>query len=93
MGGRREGSLMREKGQTGRGSRIAVAIVIGVLLGCVFAVFYPHGLFISDPPIRNRRIGHSDLQVPIFYFPSLTLLLSSDFNLKDFDFSFRRLRC
>lgn len=54
---------MREKGQSLRGSRIAIAIVIGVLLGCVFAVFYPHGLFISDPPIRNRRIGHSDLKI------------------------------
>ncbi|GMN35475.1 hypothetical protein TIFTF001_005326 [Ficus carica] len=63
MGGRREGPLMREKGQSLRGSRIAIAIVIGVLLGCVFAVFYPHGLFISDPPIRNRRIGHSDLKI------------------------------
>ncbi|PON40460.1 Nucleotide-diphospho-sugar transferase [Parasponia andersonii] len=65
MGGRRDGPLMREKGQTGRGTRIAVAIVIGVLLGSVFAVFYPHGLFVSDPPIRNRRIGHSDLQVSL----------------------------
>ena len=66
MGGRRDGSLMREKGQTSRGSRIAVAIVIGVLLGGLFALFFPHGLFVSDPPIRNRRVGNTDLKVPIF---------------------------
>ncbi|XP_062099024.1 arabinosyltransferase RRA3-like [Humulus lupulus] len=65
LGGRRDGPLMREKGQTGRGSRIAIAIVIGVLLGCAFSVFYPHGFFISDSTIQNRRIGHSDLQISL----------------------------
>ncbi|KAF4356462.1 hypothetical protein G4B88_015296 [Cannabis sativa] len=62
LGGRRDGPLMREKGHTGRGSRIAIAIVIGVLLGCLFAVFYPHGLFVSDSTIQNR---HSDLQLSL----------------------------
>lgn len=66
MAGRRDGALMRDKGQSSRGSRIAVAIVIGVLLGCVFAFLFPHGLFTSDPFIRNRRIGNSDLKVCIF---------------------------
>ncbi|KAF4395225.1 hypothetical protein CsatB_007119 [Cannabis sativa] len=62
LGGRRDGPLMREKGHTGRGSRIAIAIVIGVLLGCLFAVFYPHGLFVSDSTIQTR---HSDLQLSL----------------------------
>ncbi|XP_062159311.1 arabinosyltransferase RRA3-like [Alnus glutinosa] len=63
MAGRRDGSLMRDKGQSPRGSRIVVAIVIGVLLGCVFAVLYPHGLFSSHPPIQSRQIGKSDVQI------------------------------
>ncbi|KAF4368068.1 hypothetical protein F8388_002679 [Cannabis sativa] len=63
LGGRRDGPLMREKGHTGSGSRIAIAIVIGILLGCVFAVLYPYGLFVSDSINQNRRIDrHSDLQ-------------------------------
>ncbi|PRQ27002.1 putative nucleotide-diphospho-sugar transferase [Rosa chinensis] len=47
-----------------RGSRILVAIVVGVLIGCVFAFLYPHGFFSNsdDPLIQNRRIGKSDLQ-------------------------------
>ncbi|XP_038715576.1 arabinosyltransferase RRA3-like [Tripterygium wilfordii] len=64
MAGRKDGSLMREKGQSLRGSRIAVAIAIGVLLGCVFAIFYPHGFFSIDPVSQNRRITKSHFQVP-----------------------------
>lgn len=63
MAGRRDGSLMRDKGPSPRGSRIAAAIVIGFLFGCVFAVLYPHGLFSSDLTIQNRRIGKSDVQI------------------------------
>jgi len=63
MAGRRDGLLTRDKGQSSRGSRIAVAIVIGVLFGCVFAVFYPHGLFSSDSLIQSRRIDKSDVQI------------------------------
>ncbi|XP_059454709.1 arabinosyltransferase RRA3-like [Corylus avellana] len=63
MAGRRDGLLTRDKGQSSRGSRIAVAIVIGVLFGCVFAVFYPHGLFSSDSLTQSRRIGKSDVQI------------------------------
>ncbi|KAE8100538.1 hypothetical protein FH972_018428 [Carpinus fangiana] len=63
MAGRRDGLLTRDKGQSPRGSRIAVAIVIGVLFGCVFAVFYPHGLFSSDSLIQSRRIDKSDVQI------------------------------
>ncbi|KAM7280150.1 hypothetical protein ACFE04_007284 [Oxalis oulophora] len=52
----------RDKGQPSRGSRIAIAIAIGVLLGCVFAFLYPHGFFNSDPPnttSQARRLAKS----------------------------------
>ncbi|KAM1725419.1 hypothetical protein FF2_016040 [Malus domestica] len=63
MAGRREGSLMRDKTQSFRGSRIVTAIVMGILLGCVFAFLFPHGFLSSYPPIQNRRFGKSDLQI------------------------------
>ena len=66
MAGRRDGLLTRNSnGNSLRGSRIAVAITIGVLLGCVFAFLYPHGLFRSDPQIINPRLVKSNLQVRI----------------------------
>ncbi|KAK6939437.1 Nucleotide-diphospho-sugar transferase [Dillenia turbinata] len=48
MANRRDGSLMRNNGQSLRGLRIAAAISIGVLLGCVFAFLYPHGFFAAN---------------------------------------------
>ncbi|EEF52540.1 arabinosyltransferase RRA3 [Ricinus communis] len=53
----------KEKGQTPRGSRIGIAILIGVILGCVFAVFYPHGFFSSDPAAPSRRFSTSSFQI------------------------------
>ncbi|CAL5377231.1 unnamed protein product [Camellia sinensis] len=61
---RREGPLMRNGGYSLRGSRLVVAIAIGVAIGCVFAFLYPHGLFDSTP-IRTSRIAKSDLQVDL----------------------------
>ncbi|KAI8025789.1 Arabinosyltransferase RRA3 [Camellia lanceoleosa] len=61
---RREGPLMRNGGYSLRGSRLAVAIAIGVAIGCIFAFLYPHGLFDSTP-IRTNRIAKSDLQVDL----------------------------
>ncbi|KAI8025657.1 Arabinosyltransferase RRA3 [Camellia lanceoleosa] len=61
---RREGPLMRNGGYSLRGSRLAVAIAIGVAIGCVCAFLYPHGLFDSIP-IRTNRIAKSDLQVDL----------------------------
>lgn len=55
---------MRNGGYSLRGSRLAVAIAIGVAIGCVFAFLYPHGLFDSTP-IRTSRIAKSDLQVDL----------------------------
>lgn len=47
MIGRRDGSLMRNNSGSMRGSKIGIAIGIGVFLGCVFALFFPHGFFSS----------------------------------------------
>ncbi|KAI3439639.1 Glycosyltransferase [Psidium guajava] len=60
MAVRRDGSLMRDKGQPSRGSRIAAAIAVGVLLGCVLAFLYPRGLFGVAP--RARIASITDLQ-------------------------------
>ncbi|KAF5796960.1 putative nucleotide-diphospho-sugar transferase [Helianthus annuus] len=50
-----------------RGSRIVVAIVIGVLIGCILALLYPHGLFSGDSDsgseFQNRRLTKSNLQI------------------------------
>ncbi|CAN6450613.1 unnamed protein product [Victoria cruziana] len=54
MSGRRDVPLMRGNGQSIRGSRIAIAIGIGILLGSVFAFFYPDGLFIRFPRSEER---------------------------------------
>ncbi|CAN0922059.1 Arabinosyltransferase RRA3 [Linum grandiflorum] len=51
----------RDKPPTFRRSPLLVAIVVGILLGCVFAVLYPHGFFTYDPPLHP--IANSDLQV------------------------------
>lgn len=54
----------REKyGQSIRGSRIAGAITIGVLLGCVFAFLYPNGFFSLDPRSQTRPLSKSNIQV------------------------------
>ncbi|KAL6504401.1 Arabinosyltransferase rra3 [Orobanche gracilis] len=46
-----------------RGSRIAAAIGIGVVLGCVFALLFPHGFFSSNQPTQIRHVSNSDIQV------------------------------
>lgn len=54
MAGRREGLLMRGNGPPSRGSRIAMAVAIGIILGCVFAFLFPDGLFRSSSPSPSR---------------------------------------
>ncbi|KAF7829693.1 arabinosyltransferase RRA3-like [Senna tora] len=63
MAGRRDALLTRDKGQSVLGSRILVAVVIGILLGCIFAFLSPHGFFTSNRPFHNPRIGVADLQI------------------------------
>ncbi|XP_077219818.1 arabinosyltransferase RRA3-like [Tasmannia lanceolata] len=50
MTGRREGPLMRNNGPSIRGSRIAIAVAIGIFLGCLFAFLFPNGFLSSDLP-------------------------------------------
>ncbi|KAL6961288.1 hypothetical protein U1Q18_039055, partial [Sarracenia purpurea var. burkii] len=45
------------------GSRIAVAMAIGVALGCAFAFLYPPGLFVSIPAIHTHRTAKSTVEV------------------------------
>lgn len=58
MAGRKDKSS-----QSFRGSRIAVAIAIGVLLGCVSAFLFPHGFFTPVPQTKDRASQKSTLQV------------------------------
>ncbi|XP_072973195.1 arabinosyltransferase RRA2-like isoform X1 [Typha angustifolia] len=59
MAGRREGPLMRANGLPSRGSRIAMAVAVGVLLGCICAFLYPDGLFQSA---RWHKVHSSDCE-------------------------------
>ncbi|XP_057788326.1 arabinosyltransferase RRA3-like isoform X2 [Salvia miltiorrhiza] len=65
IGGRREAALMKKDGgQSLRKSRIAAAIFVGILLGCVFAFFYPNGFFVSSSsPLSRRLVAASDPEV------------------------------
>lgn len=56
--------------QSGGGSRIAAAIVIGVLVGCVFAFFYPYGFFSPDPPAQTRPLFKYDVLVESWSYES-----------------------
>ncbi|KAG5238940.1 arabinosyltransferase RRA [Salix suchowensis] len=57
MIGRRDGALMRNSSSTQSllKSRIAIAIAIGIFLGCIFAFFFPHGAFSSNSPHFNHH--------------------------------------
>ncbi|KAJ8767169.1 hypothetical protein K2173_013566 [Erythroxylum novogranatense] len=64
MIGRRDVPLMRPgNANSVRNSRIAAAIAIGILLGCVFALLFPHGFFASNPQFNGRHLSKSDSQV------------------------------
>lgn len=52
----REGPLMRNNPHSLRKSRIVTAVVIGVLIGCILAFFFPNGFFVSQSIASNRRI-------------------------------------
>ncbi|XP_020210516.1 arabinosyltransferase RRA3 [Cajanus cajan] len=61
MAGRRDALLTREKGQSAVGSRIVGAVVLGVLIGCVFAFFSPNGFFTSAPTPPHIRNPNSKM--------------------------------
>lgn len=57
----------RQNAQSLCKSRVGIAIAIGVLLGCIFALCFPNGFIsISNPaPILNRRFAKSIAQVAL----------------------------
>lgn len=68
MAGRRDGLLTRTHGSPSRGSRIAAAVAVGIVLGCVCAFLYPDGLFRSFSRGQDSATGS--------FQASLVLLLS-----------------
>lgn len=58
MAGRKDKSS-----QSFRGSRIALAVAVGVLLGCAFAFLFPNGFFTPVPQTKDRASQKSALQV------------------------------
>ncbi|GAV90583.1 Nucleotid_trans domain-containing protein, partial [Cephalotus follicularis] len=56
----------RDKGHAIRGSRIGIAILIVVVLGCILAFFFPHGFFGPDSPLLEStlQIGSSSCESP-----------------------------
>ncbi|KAI3881376.1 hypothetical protein MKW92_016171 [Papaver armeniacum] len=58
---------MRSNVYSIRGYRIPIAIAIGILLGCVFALCFPHGFFASNypSPIQDRQITKINLQLDL----------------------------
>lgn len=65
MSSRRDGPLMRNTAQSLHKSRVAIAaaIGVGVLLGCVFAFLFPHGLFIPARVYTSRLSNSNNAQV------------------------------
>lgn len=51
----REGPLMRINPHSLRKSKIVTAVIIGVLIGCVLAFFFPNGFFVSSSIVSNPR--------------------------------------
>ncbi|CAH8381154.1 unnamed protein product [Eruca vesicaria subsp. sativa] len=57
----------RDRTQQVRGSRIAIAILIGIIIGCVCAVLFPNGFFNSNSSLTvNERVqvGSSSCESP-----------------------------
>lgn len=76
MSGRREGSLFRTTGSAFRGSRLAVAVGIGILVGFIWAYLYPHGFLRSSTP-NYDAISHASSQVSSCESPERVKLLKS----------------
>ncbi|KAG2303306.1 hypothetical protein Bca52824_031957 [Brassica carinata] len=67
----------RDRTQQLRGSRIAIAILIGIIIGCVCAVLFPNGFFNSSSSLTaNERVqvGSSSCESP-----ARIKMLKSDF--------------
>ncbi|EOA38804.1 hypothetical protein CARUB_v10011112mg [Capsella rubella] len=72
----------RDRSQQLRGSRIAIAILIGIFIGCVCAVLFPNGFFNSNSSLAvNERLSKSSNQVgsSACESPERVKMLKSDF--------------
>ncbi|KAH6780024.1 Nucleotide-diphospho-sugar transferase family protein [Perilla frutescens var. hirtella] len=61
IGDRKETALMKDGGQSLK-SKIAAAILVGLLLGCAFAVFYPNGIIVSSL-LSLRQVAGANSEV------------------------------
>ncbi|KAK2660491.1 hypothetical protein Ddye_007024 [Dipteronia dyeriana] len=68
----------RDKVQSIRESWIATAIVIGVLLVCVFTFMFPHGFFTPKSPIQIRRTDTPNVQTGTCESPEHVNKLEAD---------------
>ncbi|XP_006390350.2 arabinosyltransferase RRA2 [Eutrema salsugineum] len=67
-----------------RGSRIAIAIIVGILIGCVCSVLFPNGFFNSGSSLTaNQRLSKSTSQVgsAACESPERVKMLKSDYAL------------
>lgn len=62
IGGRRETALMKKDGGQSLKSRIAAAVFVGVLVGCIFAFFYPDGIIVSSS-LSRRQVAAANSEV------------------------------
>lgn len=63
-------------------SRIAIAIAIGMFLGCIFAFFFPHGMFSSNSP----HFDHNPLTRSISQVVSTSCESSDSLNMLKAEF-------
>uniref|UniRef100_A0A1J3ECG5 Glycosyltransferase n=1 Tax=Noccaea caerulescens TaxID=107243 RepID=A0A1J3ECG5_NOCCA len=57
----------RDRSQQLRGSRIAIAILVGIIIGCVCAVLFPNGFFNSSSSLtvnERAQVGSSSCESP-----------------------------
>ncbi|KAK4434502.1 Arabinosyltransferase RRA3 [Sesamum alatum] len=88
--GRRDKSSSQS---SSRGSRIAAAIGIGVVVGCIFAFLFPHGFFSSNPPAQIRPLSKSNLEVdsaPCESTEKINMLKSDIMRLSDKNVELKR---
>jgi len=71
----REGPLMRNNPHSLRKSRIVTAVVIGVLIGCILAFFFPNGFFVSQSIVSNRRIHVVGSKTQVFFAYEFTVFV------------------
>ena len=64
---------MRDKSKENIQCQITLAIVIGIVLGSVFAFLYPYELFTYYSPFQNQPFGITNLKVRILLLNYITV--------------------